>query len=55
MTRSKKEADELRVQIAADEATRLEAEAQIAQIHADEAKAAAERARKQGTATAPGR
>lgn len=48
-------ADDLRAQMAADEAARLEAEAQIAQIRADEARDTAERARKQGTATAPGR
>jgi len=54
MTRAKS-ADDLRLEIARHEAERLEAEAQTAQRRADEARAVAENARKQGTVTAPGR
>lgn len=55
MSTAKKSAADLRAEIAQHEADRLTAEAQIARIRADEAEAAAERARRQGTATAPGR
>lgn len=55
MTREPKTIEQLHAEIAQYEARRLHAEAQVAQVRADEAQEEADRIRSQFTATAPGR